>query len=229
MGHLRIRHTFIGLINMASKSIFISTATGAQISAEYTVEICVTAPAQCVAYEDYGLFCELCKTGCRNFNKKWSCPPNSPKYSDIALHWSKLYIMYMRMPMAPFSGIKNKYLRIKAANTMLKSRADKYMRVLAEKCGTYISTGSCRLCKRCKLLDEKGCSHPSSMAYSFEALGINVESLVNCYFEHPLLWYHEGIVPEYTAIVCGLLTNEELPFEALRQLYFSIIPDPYLT
>lgn len=106
---------------------------------------------------------------------------------------------------------------------MLKSRADRYMRTLSEKYGEYISTGSCRLCKPCKFLEGRPCAHTSLMAYSFEALGIDVGAIVNQYFEQPLLWYRRGSLPEYTSVVCGLLTNEALTLETLKQEYFEII------
>ena len=133
--------------------------------------------------------------------------------------------MYMRMPLAPFSEIKNKYLRVKAANAMLKSRADRYMRVMADKFGKYISTGSCRLCKPCKCKEGKPCAHPDVMAYSFEALGIDVGALVDRLFGSPLLWYRKGVLPEYTSVVCGLLTNDALCIEYLKEQYLTIIKD----
>ena len=203
--------------------LFTSTAKSETISVEYTVEICQVYPLQCIPFENQARFSQLCKSGCNNFDKKWSCPPRAPAFSVIASPWSKLYILYMRMPMSAFSGIKNEYLRIKAANSMLKSRADRYMRALAKNYGKYISTGSCRLCKPCKLLEGMPCAHPSLMAYSFEALGIDVGALVNEFFEQPLLWYAKGRLPEYTSVVCGLLTNEELSLEKLKQEYFNIV------
>lgn len=127
------------------------------------------------------------------------------------------------MPMYAFSNIKNEYLRVKAANSMLKSRADKYMHRLAEEYGRYISTGSCRCCKPCKFQSGEPCAHPKLMAYSFEALGIDVGALINVYFDYPLLWYKKGELPEYTSVVCGLLTNETLSLELLKKEYFKIV------
>lgn len=106
---------------------------------------------------------------------------------------------------------------------MLKSRADHYMRRLAEEHGRYISTGSCRRCKPCKLQSGEPCVHPLSMAYSFEALGIDVGALVDVYFDYPLLWYQKHELPEYTSVVCGLLTNKDLPLELLKRKYFEIL------
>lgn len=205
------------------KCVFISTAKSKSISVEYTVEISGITPSQCITFENKDLFSNLCNIGCKNYNRKWSCPPHAPAFSIVSSHWSRIYVLYMRMPMHAFSGIKNEYLRIKAANSMLKSRADRYMRALSGKYGKYISTGSCRLCKPCKFQEGRPCMHPSLMAYSFEALGIDVGALVKEYFEQPLLWYKKGDLPEYTSVVCGLLTNEVLSLETLKQEYFAII------
>lgn len=205
---------------------FVSTAKSKTMSVPYTIEICAAAPGQCVVFEHKEHFSGLCRNGCKNFGRKWSCPPFSPAFSTISAQWSKLYILYMRMPMNGFSGIKNEYLRIKAANSMLKSRADHYMRRLAEDYGRYISTGSCRRCKPCKLQSGERCAHPLSMAYSFEALGIDVGALIDVYFGHPLLWYRKHAVPDYTSVVCGLLTNEDLPLELLERKYFEILGEP---
>lgn len=202
---------------------FTATAISKTISVKYTIDICAVHPSQCLLFEHRNHFAYLCKTGCKNYNMKWSCPPLAPAFSSLALRWSNLYILYMRIPLDAFSSIKNDYLKIKAANSMLKSRADRYMQTLAGKYGKYISTGSCRLCKPCKLQEGKPCAHSQKMAYSFEALGIDVGALVNQYFDFPLLWYKKGALPEYSAVVCGLLTDENLSFELLRQEYTTIV------
>lgn len=108
---------------------------------------------------------------------------------------------------------------------MLKSRADKFTRTLAHEYGAHISTGSCRLCKPCKCQSGLPCAHPNEMAYSFEAMGVNVGAAVEHYFDSPLLWYRRGYPPPYAAVVCGLLTNESLPITLLRDRYFQIIPN----
>lgn len=202
---------------------FDAFAKSKTISTNYIVDMCVVSPQQCTKFENKSAITELCCCGCKNYNHKWSCPPYAPTFSEISLEWARLYILYMRMPIAPFSGIKNKYLRIKAANTMLKSRADKYLRTLSKQYGKYISTGSCRLCKPCKFTQGKPCAYPYLMSYSFEALGIDVESLISNFFEFPLLWYRNGCLPDYTSVVCGLLTNDYLSLETIKQDYLRVI------
>ena len=204
---------------------FIANAKSRTISLNYIVSLCETSPQACTKFESQERFRILCETGCKNYNRKWSCPPSSPKFSSYALKWSYLYILYMRAPLSAFLNIKNEYLRIKAANSMLKSRAEKYMRGLSEIYGKYISTGSCRLCKPCKYQLGVSCAHPNLMAYSFESLGINVGALVNEYFDRPLLWYKKGCLPEYTSVVCGLLSNESISFDLLKEHFFKLIKE----
>lgn len=208
------------------KQQFSAIAKSGQRSFSCEIELFAMTPQECTEFENKQLFCELCQTGCKNFSQKWSCPPHSPTFSAIAHTWSHLYVVYIRAPMAPFGNIKNKYLQIKAANSMLKSRADKFVRHLAaQHHGRYISTGSCRLCKPCKIKMNTPCAHPDLMAYSFEALGIDVSALVDHCFTTPLLWYKDGCVPMYSSVVCGLLSNQKVKLEKWQEIYTTVIVD----
>lgn len=189
----------------------------------YAVEIAETSPSQIECCLDKERFDKLCKLGCPNYNQKWSCPPFAPEFSGFAAGKEKLFIFYLRIGMAQYAYIQNRYLRIKAANTMLKSRADRFLRTLAPMYGSYLSTGSCRLCKPCKCKLGQQCAHPDLMTYSFEALGVDVGRLVESYFEQPLLWYRPHFVPEYTSVVCGLLTNDTITVHDLREKYLDFI------
>jgi predicted metal-binding protein len=164
-------------------------------------------------------FDRMCLEGCPNYHHKWSCPPYSPDFERFASIWDNLYIVFMHTDLSQFSYIQNDYLKVKAANSILKSRADRYTRSMAKKHGNYISTGSCRLCKPCKCKIGELCAHPEIMTYSYEALGIDVGQLVEEYFHKPLMWYKRDCLPQYTSVVSGILTNEELDDEYLRYCY----------
>lgn len=189
----------------------------------YSVDIC-GVPADCVCnYFDKNLFTALCSAGCANYNKKWSCPPHSLDYRDFSIGWDNLFILYARMELSQFSYVNNDYLKIKAANSILKSRGDKFLRQMATMYGSYISTGSCRLCKPCKCKTGLPCAHPELMTYSFEAMGVDVGKLVIEQFQKPLLWYKPHCLPVYTSVVCGLLTNAEITSEDLQEEYLQYI------
>lgn len=197
---------------------FVETHTKAA-SIVYSVEICPISIEKCAALVHKEKFDCLCKEGCSNYNRKWSCPPLSPAFEDVSNNYKYLYVFYLRISLDQLDYIKNDYLKIKAANSILKSRADGFLRYMISKSknSKYISTGSCRLCKPCKLQKGLPCAHPNIMTYSFEALGVNVEALVNLCFQSPLQWYARGNLPMYTSVVCGLLTNEKLSLETLQE------------
>lgn len=163
----------------------------------------------------------LCANGCPNYAQKWSCPPFSPSFREFVAGWDSLFVLYMRIDTDQFAYIKNDYLKIKAANSILKSRADRFLRKMAEQYGRFISTGSCRLCKPCKCKTNVPCAHPEKMTYSFEALGVDVNALVNRCFQKPLLWYKPHNLPAYTSVVCGLLTNKPLSIKTLQDEYIT--------
>jgi len=189
----------------------------------YSIDICCVQADYACDYSDKNLFSNLCSKGCINYNKKWSCPPHSPNYRDFCAGWDKLLILYARMSLSQLLYIKNDYLKIKAANSILKSRADKFFRHISTRYGKYISTGSCRLCKPCKCKMNLPCAHPELMTYSFESIGLDVGKLVVNRFQKPLLWYKPQHLPKYTAVVCGLLTNAEITPEDLQKEYMRYI------
>jgi len=204
---------------MSSSIICHAVTSSAYLS--YIVDICCVPAGHINKYSDKSYFDSLCRVGCSNYNKKWSCPPHSPDYREFSNDWKNLYILYISIELSQFSYIKNDYLKIKAANSILKSRADKFLRYIAANYGTYISTGSCRMCKPCKYKQERPCALPELMTYSFEAMGVNVGKLVMEQFGKPLLWYKKDCLPEYTSVVCGLLTNTEILLEKLKKEYLQ--------
>jgi predicted metal-binding protein len=189
----------------------------------YEIELCAVSPRDIEVFVEKSKCDSLCITGCKNYNRKWSCPPFSPSFKDFSDGWERLFVLYMRMDTEQFSYVKNDYLKIKAANSILKSRADKFLRIMAAQHGKSISTGSCRLCKPCKCSIDIPCARPEIMAYSFESLGVDVSALVNTFSTKPLLWYKPHNLPEYTAVVCGLLTNDLLSPKILHEEYLKYI------
>ena len=206
---------------MANRDSFHCCAATKSANLLYSVDLCCVK-ADCITeYSDKNLFTTLCRTGCINYNKKWSCPPHSPDYQEVSTGWNYLFILYARMELSQFSYVKNDYLKVRAANSILKSRVEKFLRKMAEKHGNYISTGSCRLCKPCMCKKGLPCARPELMKYSFEALGIDVGKLVHEQFRKPLLWYKPHCLPDYTAVVCGLLTNDEITVQDLQEEYLQ--------
>jgi predicted metal-binding protein len=209
-------------LTMGRGAIPIQAETNAGL-VNYAIEICLVNPNICYTYVNKAKFGKSCANGCPNYARKWSCPPFSPSFRKFAAGWNRLFVLYMRINMNQFAYIKNSYLKIKAANSILKSRADRFLRKMGEQYGRFISAGSCRLCKPCKCKTNVSCAHPDKMTYSFEALGLDVSALVNRCFREPLLWYKPHKLPAYTSVVCGLLTNKRLSIKNLYDEYVKYI------
>jgi len=202
---------------MPISASFIAKTPNSQIV--YTIATECVDPRNMLCCMDARRFNALCKSGCANYGKKWSCPPFAPGFDEFSAQWERLFILYASIDLSQFFYIKNDYLKVKAANSILKSRTDKFLRKMAMQYGRNISTGSCRLCKPCKRTKELPCANPTRMAYSFEAMGVNVEQLINKCFDKPLQWYKPKELPEYTSVVCGLLTNEHFTQDFLLKEY----------
>jgi predicted metal-binding protein len=148
------------------------------------------------------LFAKMCKDGCVNFGKKFSCPPVSPCF-----HSKKKYLLviFMRVFLEQFDY--KEYHKLRIGNAILKPRIDLVMRKLEDKFGgRYYSSGSCRLCKKCG----KVCNHPEKMRFSLESTGVDCNQLVKDVFGLELKWYCAKKAPMYTAVVAGLPVDEKI-------------------
>ncbi len=174
---------------------------------EYACEECLVETKYLEKFINKSYFDKLCEEGCPNYGNKWSCPPYAPDYTKFVKKYKFINVFMLYIELKQFDYIKQEYLKVKAANSILKSRIDKALRNSMNENEFYISTGSCRLCKSCKKKVGKSCAYPERRTYSFEALGINVSLLATDLFHRDLLWYKAKSLPEYTSVVAGLLTN----------------------
>ena len=191
-----------------NKQVILARTSSTMIEYNYLSVLVPTANLNGYVNKDY--FDKLCQVGCPNYGNKWSCPPYAPEYTRFVERYKYIQIVLLTLDLKQLHYIKNDYLKIKAANVILKSRIDKTLRTVMEKDEFYISTGSCRLCRKCKRKTGEVCKYPELRTYSFEALGINVSELTESFFNVKLLWYKPGTLPEYTSVVAGLLTNDEM-------------------
>lgn len=196
------------LTNLSEIQLIAKTPHG---KVPYWGKVCTVLAGNILLYCNKERFDDLCRLGCPNYEKKWSCPPYSPSYIDFSSGYQFLCIVLLGLNLDKLEYIKQDYLKIKAANSILKSRVDKALRICVNDSEKYVSTGSCRLCKPCRKKLEKPCAHPTIRSFSFEALGVNVSTMVKEIFDFDLLWYKRGSIPSYTCVVAGLLTNDSLP------------------
>jgi predicted metal-binding protein len=153
---------------------------------------------------DKDKFFKMCKEGCVNFGNKYSCPPCSPSLTKYVKEKEVLVLM-MKIDLDQFDSNYREYLKLQAGNAVLKSQIERLMRKLEVSLGgKFLATGSCRLCKPCRLKLKEPCRDPLKRRYSLESLGVDCDSLVKTLFKTPLLWYKDKKSPSYTSVVCGL-------------------------
>jgi predicted metal-binding protein len=156
--------------------------------------------------EDF--FNEMCKNGCVNYGKKYSCPPFAPDFDSVIKENQGLYTILFKLNLNQIKSTE--YNKIRIANSVLKSKIISLMRYLEDKFNTaFLGTGSCNLCKPCKLELNLPCKYPDKKRYSLEAVGIDCNKLSEKLFNFPLVWYNNKKAPEYSCVICGLICNEE--------------------
>ncbi len=152
------------------------------------------------------LFCNMCKQGCKNYGNKFSCPPCSPDFLQVVGDKEGILVIMFLMKLGKINSTE--YNKVRIANSIMKSRLDKTMRIMENKFDThFFSTGSCRLCRTCQLKLKKPCKHLDKMRYSLEATGVDCDAISKQLFDLPLLWFKDGKAPDYTCVLAGLISN----------------------
>jgi predicted metal-binding protein len=158
---------------------------------------------------DPKLFSEMCRTGCKNYNKRHCCPPLAPSFDELAEQYEYLCYYYVLMKLEQLPSEKY-FPKIWTANKMCRSRLERTLRI-AEKNhpgSKLLVSGSCTLCKKCTKPENKPCKKPDKMRVNIGATGINVSELLKKCFDFPLEWVWGDGEFTYSIVTGGLLANE---------------------
>ena len=68
-----------------------------------------------------------------------------------------------------------------------------------------LTVGGCHLCEHCTRPEGRSCRYPEGIGYTLESLGCDVSTAAEQLLGWPLLWSRKGCLPEYMALVCGVL------------------------
>lgn len=162
---------------------------------------------------DYPFFSQKCKEGCRNYNNKWCCPPNSPVFNKISVEQQFLHIIliYADLESIPSSRL---FQRVKIANAIMTSKLRKLLTHFSSiPTITPFGSGSCKACRPCKIQVGLPCQKPDRKMFSFESVGINCQDLVKQNFDFTLEWYKPKQSLRHTAVVGGFLLDDKQPLE----------------
>lgn len=168
---------------------------------------------------DYNLSSQLCKSGCKNFNKKYSCPPHSPSFGSIIKNRYTLSIFLVKIYT---TDLTRKYITLKMINSVARSIQRSYFTFInnnSEELKNYflLGNGSCRACRKCAYIKNEKCKKPHEIIVSLEATGINVDKLVEEVFSLKLEWYKlfNNSFPKFQCVVGGIVCNNYLSFYEL--------------
>ena len=201
---------------------FVNRTPSAEISVR--VRLTVLESRRLTEYENKREIDQLCEA-CPTYGGKWSCPPHSPAFSVYDLEeYPYAALVLFSCELDQFSYTKTEYIRIKAANTILKSRMDRLMRGLEQAVGgVMISNGNCKLCNPCSKKKGEPCKKPERMRFSMEALGLNVGRITADVFGHELLWYKDKKIPRYLSAAACLLMKERPDETVLGEMAAALL------
>lgn len=151
----------------------------------------------CVDVEKFLAFCKECK----NYGKKWSCPPFDFDPLDI---WAK----YDVFEVTAYILRPDRSVTMAEASEMLtfeKNRMQTELQRTEDENSYVLGAGSCTLCEKCAKTEGEPCRFPDKMRYSIEALGGDVVKTAEKYLGMKILWSTDGSVPEYLMPVGGVL------------------------
>lgn len=148
-----------------------------------------------------------CIQGCSNYNKNWSCPPNSPDFIEHASNYSSILLMLGYVSLDHFKlSDKNESVML-GYNLVKNFLLERIINLEESLKGVAIPGACCELCQSCP---NKGCVKPDRMRYNFTSLGMQMAELSKDIFDHNLLWTKEEVIPEYISCFGGVLTNHPI-------------------
>lgn len=195
---------------MQKGSIDYKTSTGRKIVIDYYIN---SVPFETVP-TNKKVFEEMCKSGCKNYNNKWSCPPCSPDFNKMK-HKKNFIVIMISIDSKYFNDCKE-WSKVRAINVILKSKMDNIVKELERISNGYCYiSGACRLCKICAKKENKPCKHPDKLRYSLESVGIDCNKLSEIAFGRNLCWYKEGQKYFYGSALGACETDSEIDVEKI--------------
>jgi len=136
-----------------------------------------TVPADKLRFDQRAQY--MCKFGCKNYDRKYSCPPESLKVLDEIdkrkYQWAILYATTYKI------GNDHTRYMVRALNHQKESEIQRICNQIGEildSCSINhlpLSGGSCKKCKECSLIYNEICKKPKLKQVSMEAIGIDCQ------------------------------------------------------
>lgn len=170
-----------------------------------TFERTISVPEYIEQYVNVEDFLEKCKE-CNNYDCKWSCPSFD---FDPLDYWNK-YDSFRVVGKKIFLDETDKDNWENGIKQVKEDLTKELFEEEEKNPGSIsLSAGSCQICEEGQCTKTKGepCKYPEKMRYSIEALGGDVGATASRLLGIDLQWIEQGQVPDYFALIGGLLTG----------------------
>lgn len=167
-------------------------------------------------YMDFNYFTGLCKDGCPHYNLSYTCPPNSPKFTDYTKNHEYSLVLAMYMDVDDNNSIEtvHPYLR-KVLSDLLIPLEEIFNGLLSD-------GGRCRYCERCTYIDNIPCRYPDKMRFSMEAMGIDLDKVCKDVLNHSILWSKTGEA-NYCTVLGSINFNGNFNEDDFKQAILKLL------
>jgi len=142
---------------------------------------------------------EICKQGCPNYSKSWSCPPNVESFTEYCKTFTKARVYLFVASTELFLDKKNPLIE---CYDRLKKFSGKYL--LDEEikqAGRAIISHTCDVCDECTILKGERCAEPEKIRYHMTSFGFRVDAICQELFDHHISWGNDSAPAEYVSQV----------------------------
>ena len=131
--------------------------------------------------------------GCDNYGQVWVCPPYD---FSVSGYWSGFREVRLR-------GVQLRFSPEEQARSYHPEELAERLRQLFSRTARQMILRLREEYPRSDILTVGG--YPEGIGYTLESLGCDVSTAAEQLLGWPLLWSRKGCLPEYMALVCGVL------------------------
>ena len=149
-------------------------------------------------------FMQFCRE-CGNYGHRYGCPPFDYDPLSVIAPYQKVRIIGVKI--VPNDG----NLPLSVANTLMLPvirELNEELLALEKSLGgmAFGFAGSCPYCGEisCARIDGEPCRHPDKVRPSLEAFGFDMSKTASDLLRLEIKWSHDGRIPEYLTLVCGV-------------------------
>ncbi|GAA0713835.1 hypothetical protein GCM10008904_28590 [Paraclostridium ghonii] len=167
-------------------------------------------------YMDFDYFTGLCKDGCPYYDLSYTCPPNSPKFTEYTKNYeySLVIVMYMNIDSHNSIETVHPYLR-RVLSDLLIPLEKKFNGLLSD-------GGRCRYCNKCAYVENLPCRYPDKIRFSMEAMGIDLDKVCKDILNHSILW-NENNENSYCTVLGSINFNGNFNENDFKQAMLKLL------